>query len=227
MADFARQRQSMVDSQLKTNEVTDRRILSAMAELPRERFVPQRMSLLAYIDESVEVFPARDGAPARYLLPPLALAKLVQLASVEPHDKVLDVGCATGYSTALLARLAGSVIGLEPEPELASAARRLLGELSAANATIVEGALAEGAAREGPFDVILFNGSLEVVPDALLSQLREGGRLVAIVASGANKASLGRAYLFVKAAGETSGLPHFDAGAKPLPGFSRARTFAF
>jgi protein-L-isoaspartate(D-aspartate) O-methyltransferase len=227
MVDFARQRQSMVDSQLKTNEVTDRRILAAMAELPRERFVPQRMSLLAYIDESVEVFPARDGAPARYLLPPLALARLVQLVSVGPGDKVLDVGCATGYSTALLARLAGSVIGLEPEPELAEAARRILGELGAANATVIEGALAEGAPEEGPFDVILLDGSVEEIPDTLLSQLQEGGRLAAIVASGADKANLGKAYLFVKIDGEASGVPHFDAGAKPLPGFARARAFTF
>ncbi len=227
MVDFARQRQSMVDSQLKTNEVTDRRILAAMAELPRERFVPQRMSLLAYIDESVEVFPARDGAPARYLLPPLALARLVQLVSVGPGDKVLDVGCATGYSTALLARLAGSVIGLEPEPELAEAARRILGELGAANATVIEGALAEGAPEEGPFDVILLDGSVEEIPDTLLSQLQEGGRLAAIVASGADKANLGKAYLFVKIDGEASGVSHFDAGAKPLPGFARARAFTF
>ncbi len=226
MIDFVRQRRNMVDSQLKTNEVTDRRILSAMAELPRERFVPQAMSLLAYIDESVEVFPARDGAPARYLLPPLSLARLAQLASVAPGDKVLDVGCATGYSTALLARLAASVVGLEPEPELAGTARRVLGNLSVGNASVIEGALAGGAPKEGPFDVILLNGSVEQIPDALLSQLREGGRLVAVLAS-AKTMSLGKAYLFVKVDGEASGLPHFDAGARPLPGFARAPAFAF
>ena len=121
MADFERQRLTMVESQLRPNQVTDRRILAAMATLPRERFVPPRLSLLAYMDESVEVFPAIDGAPARFLLAPMVLARLVQLASVQPDDKVLDVGCATGYSTAVLAQLARSVIGLEPEPELAAA----------------------------------------------------------------------------------------------------------
>jgi len=227
MVDFERQRQSMVESQLRPNEVTDRKILAAMGTLPRERFVPSRMRLLAYMDESVEVFPAREGAPARFLLAPMVLARLLQLASVEPEDKVLDVGCATGYSTAVLARLARIVIGLEPEPELAEAARRTLHELAIENATIVEGALADGAPKDRPYDVILLNGSVEEIPESLLTQLREGGRLVAILASGANTARPGKAYLFVKIDGEASGLPHFDAGARALPGFSRARAFAF
>ncbi len=227
MADFEQQRLTMVESQLRPNEVTDRRILAAMGTLPRERFVPPRLSLLAYMDESVEVFPAIAGAPARFLLAPMPLARLVQLASVEPEDKVLDVGCATGYSTAVLARLARSVIGLEPEPELAEAARRALRELAIENAKIVEGALAEGSPKDGPYDVILLNGSVQEIPETLSSQLREGGRLVAILASGADNVSPGKAYLFVKIDGEASGLPHFDAGARPLPGFSRARAFAF
>jgi protein-L-isoaspartate(D-aspartate) O-methyltransferase len=227
MVDFERQRQSMVESQLRPNEVTDRRILAAMGTMPRERFVPPRMNLLAYMDESVEVFPARDAAPARFLLAPMVLARLLQLASVEPEDKVLDVGCATGYSTAVLARLARIVIGLEPEPELAEAARRTLRELAIETATIVEGALADGAPKDGPYDVILLNGSVEEIPESLRAQLREGGRLVAILAGGANEASPGKAYLFMKIDGEASGLPHFDAGARALPGFSRALAFAF
>jgi protein-L-isoaspartate(D-aspartate) O-methyltransferase len=227
MVDFEQQRLSMVESQLRPNEVTDRRILAAMGMLQRERFVPPRLSLLAYMDESVEVFPARDGAPARFLLAPMPLARLVQLASVEPEDRVLDVGCATGYSTAVLARLARSVIGLEPEPELAETARLILRELAIDNTKIVEGALAEGSPKDGPYDVILLNGSVQDIPETLLSQLREGGRLVAILASGTDTASPGKASLFVKIDREASGLPHFDAGARPLPGFSRARAFAF
>jgi protein-L-isoaspartate(D-aspartate) O-methyltransferase len=227
MADFAQQRLTMVESQLRPNEVTDRRILAAMATLPRERFVPTRLSLLAYMDESIEVFPANEGAPARFLLPPMPLARLVQLASVEPEDKVLDVGCATGYSTALLASLAKSVVGLEPEPELAEAACSNLRALGIANASIVEGPLARGWAKEGPYDVILLNGSVQEIPQALLDQLQEGGRLVALLSSSASSVRPGRAYLFVKIDGEASGLPHFDAGARPLPGFSPAPAFAF
>lgn len=227
MVDFEQQRLTMVESQLRPNEVTDRRLLAAMRALPRERFVPPRLSLLAYMDESVEVFSATDGAPARFLLAPMVLARLVQLASVEPEDMVLDVGCATGYSTAVLARLGRIVVGLEPEPELARAASDTLRALAIDNARIVEGPLAEGCRQEGPYDVILLNGSVQEIPESLLVQLREGGRLAAIVARGANAGSPGKAYLFVKVAGEASGLPHFDAGARPLPGFSPARSFAF
>jgi protein-L-isoaspartate(D-aspartate) O-methyltransferase len=227
MTDFERQRLTMVESQLRPNEVTDRRILARMGTLPRERFVPQRLSLLAYMDESIEVFPAIDGALARFLLAPMPLARLAQLASVEPEDKVLDVGCATGYSTALLAALAKSVIGLEPEPELAEAARSNLRELAIGNATIVEGALTEGCAKEGPYDVIILNGSVQEVPKSLLDQLRERGRLVAILSTRTNNVRPGKAYLLVKFDGEASGLPHFDAGARLLPGFSPTPAFAF
>ena len=150
----------------------------------------------------------------------MVLARLVQLAAVEPEDNVLDIGCATGYSTAVLACLARRVVGLEPEPELAEAARRMLRELAIENATIVEGALAAGTPEDGPYDVILLNGSVEEIPASVLGQLREGARLVAILASGANNARPGKAYLFVKIDGEASGLPHFDAGARALPGFS-------
>ena len=227
MVDFDQQRLTMVESQLRPNEVTDRRLLAAMRTLPRERFVPERLSLLAYMDESVEVFPAIDGAPARFLLPPMVLARLVQLAAVEPKDHVLDIGCATGCSTAGLACLGRRVVGLEPEPELAETARRMLRELAIENATIVEGALAAGTPEDGPYDVILLNGSIEEIPASVLGQLREGARLAAILASGANSARPGKAFLFVKIDGEASGLPHFDAGARALPGFSRAPAFAF
>ena len=226
MIDFARQRLTMVETQLRPNAVTDTRLLAAMRTLPRERFVPERLAALAYMDEGIEVFPATDGAPARYLLAPMVLARLVQLAAVEPQDAVLDVGCATGYSTAVLARLGRQVIGLEPEPELAQAARANLRDLGLVEAEIVEGSLVEGCPGKGPYDVILLNGTVPVPPEALLAQLREGGRLAAILSRG-GPGTQGKAYVFVKAGGEASGVPHFDAGAGPLPGFLPKPGFSF
>jgi protein-L-isoaspartate(D-aspartate) O-methyltransferase len=226
MIDFARRRLTMVETQLRPNEVTDTRLIAAMSALPRERFVPERLRPFAYIDEGLEVFPAIDAAPARFLLAPMVLARLVQLAAVEPGDTVLDVGCATGYSTAILARLGREVIGVEPEPELAGAARANLRALDLGNVEIVESDLARGCPEKGPYDVILLNGSVPAPPESLFGQLREGGRLAAIL-SRPGPGAQGKATLFVKAEGEVSGLPHFDAGAQPLPGFSRESSFSF
>ena len=147
MTGFERQRLTMVESQLRPNEVTDTRLLAAMRALPRERFVPPKLSALAYMDEAIEVFPAFDGAPPRFLLAPMVLARLVQLAAIQPEDSVLDIGCATGYSTAVLASLGRSVIGLEPEPELARAARDRLRELGIENADHRRGAAQRRFAR--------------------------------------------------------------------------------
>ena len=227
MIDFERQRLTMVETQIRPNEVTETRLLAALREVPRERFVPPELLTLAYMDEGIEVFPSIDGAPARFLLAPMVLARLVQLAAVGPKDTVLDVGCASGYSTAVLARLGRSVVGLEPEPELADAARGALRELGIANADIVEGALAHGHKAAGPYDVMLVNGSVPELPEALISQLKEGGRLAAVLSSGAGIGTQGKAYLFVKVGGEVSGLPHFDAGAHPLPGFLPEPCFSF
>jgi protein-L-isoaspartate(D-aspartate) O-methyltransferase len=157
----------------------------------------------------------------------MILARLIQLAAIGPEDDVLDVGCATGYSTAVLAKLGRFVTGIEPEPELAKAARQTLNDLGIANADIVEGALAEGYKAVSPYDVILLNGSIPEVPEALIGQLKEGGRLAAVLSSGANAGSQGRAYLFIKVGREASGLPQFDAGARPLPGFLPAPSFSF
>ena len=228
MIDFERARASMVELQLRTDRVTDRRILSAFATLPRERFVPQEKRQLAYSDGSLEVWPSIDGAPARFLAAPVVLARLIQLAAVEAKDAVLDVGCATGYSTAVLAHLASLVTAVEAEPELAVGAREALQELGIANAAVIEGALTRGAPEAGPFDVILLNGSVPEVPDSLLAQLKEGGRLCAIIAAGREgRPRQGKATLFVKVDGEASGLPHFDANARPLPGFAPSPSFTF
>ena len=226
MIDFALRRDTMVESQLRPNEVTDGRLLGAMRSVPRELFVPGPLRGLAYMDESIEVFPSVGGAPPRYLLAPMVLARLIQIAAVEPEDTVLDVGCATGYSTAVLARLAGTVTGLEPEPELAKTARRSLRDLGIDNAEIVKGALNDGHKKQGPYDTILLNGSVPEPPQALLGQLKAGGRLVGVI-GGPDNGAQGRAYLFVRVGGDASGVPHFDAGARPLPGFAPVQHFAF
>ena len=228
MIDFEAARATMVESQLRTDRVTDRRILAAFAALPRESFVPAAKRDLAYSDAALEVWPSFDGGPARYLLPPVVLARLIQLASVEASAAVLDIGCATGYSTALLAHLALQVTAVESEPELAAAARETLQALGSSNAAVLDGEHASGAPEAGPFDVILLNGSVPEVPESLLAQLKDGGRLVAVVTAGPQgRPRQGKATLFVKVDGETSGVPHFDANAKPLPGFAFSPTFTF
>ena len=228
MIDFEAARATMVDTQLRTDRVTDRRILAAFAALARERFVPAAKRDLAYSDAALEVWLSFDGGPARYLLPPVVLARLIQLASVEAKDAVLDIGCATGYSTAVLACLARAVTAVESEPELAASARETLQALGLSNAAVLKGEHARGAPQAGPFDVILVNGSVPEVPESLLAQLKDGGRLVAVVTAGPQGwPRQGKATLFVNVDGDASGVPHFDANAKPLPGFAFSPTFTF
>ncbi len=223
MIDFEQLRRGMVDSQVRPNDVTEPRLIAAMLELPRERFVPDARKSLAYLDDDLIVREAAGGKPARYLLEPMVLAKLLQALEVTAECRVLDVGSATGYSAAVLSRLAGEVVALEEEDELAARARKILAELRIANVTMVPGTLQAGWPVKAPYDVILLNGSVEVVPDALLSQLKDGGRLGAVVRTGV----LSRAILHVKSGGVISKRPLFTASAPPLPGFDAPRAFVF
>jgi protein-L-isoaspartate(D-aspartate) O-methyltransferase len=220
MTDFTAARINMVENQVRCNSVTDARLIAAMAELPRERFVPEERRSVAYMDQDVRI---ADGARPRYLLHARVLAKLAQLAEIRDSDLVLDVGCGTGYSTAVLARLARSVIGLEEEPALARAASETLNSLGIANATVVTGALREGFANQAPYDVIFLNGSAPEAPAGLLAQLAEGGRLVAVIGSG----PAAQASIFVRTNGAIGAREAFDASAHPLPGFELAETFMF
>src|SRR5262245_933531 len=223
MIDFLQQRINMVESQVRPSDITDRRIIRAMLELPREDFVPQAMRAMAYMDEAVEVAPRHDGAAARYLLPPRTLAKLVQLADIDPTTHVLDVGPATGYSTAVLAQLAARVVALEVDDGLCATMKENLAGLGLANVSIKLGPLPMGAAAEGPFDVILLNGAVEAVESGLLDQLKEGGRLVAIQSSG----SFGRANIWRRSNEAFDIRPGFDVAAPPIPGFARPVGFVF
>lgn len=223
MGDFAVARQRMVDNQLRTNDVTDLRIIDAMAAVPRELFVPKARRAVSYIDDDVEVREAADGNPARYLMKPHVFGRLVQLAGVRSDDLVLVIGCSTGYSTAVLARIAGSVVGLESNAELADEAGERLVDQGIDNAAVVAGDLAAGLPDEGPYDVIFVDGAIEVLPDALTAQLKDGGRLVFVKGEG----NAAEAQLATRS-GDTIGTrAAFNAAAHAVPGFQRPREFVF
>ncbi|RWQ34771.1 MAG: protein-L-isoaspartate O-methyltransferase [Mesorhizobium sp.] len=220
-ADFAERRVKMVDGQIRTTDVTSAPLLDAMLVVPREAFVAPGQRDLAYIDEDIRIANGVDGP--RYLMEPSPLAKLMQLAEIDPGDSVLDVGCGTGYATAILSRLAKSVVALESDPALAETAMSTLSALGCDNVSVVKGSLPEGHAAEAPYDVIFIGGSVEKVPDSLLDQLAEGGRLVAVEGQG----NSGVARLFFKTGGVVTGRGAFNAAIKPLPGFERIRAFEF
>lgn len=223
MIDFDSARLKMVDSQIRTTDVTSHSLLSAFLDVPREAFVPERLAPLAYIDSDIEVAPARNGQPARFLMEPSPLAKLLQLAEIEPTDVVLEVGAATGYGSAILSKVASSVVALECDEELAAIANERLSAHGFDNVAVVKGDLEKGYAAEAPYDVIFLNGAVEVVPHALFDQLRDGGRLVAVVGYG-NASS---ASLFVREGAAVSRRFAFNTSVKPLPGFRKAAEFVF
>lgn len=221
MMDFAAARRMMVDSQIRTSDVTDLRLIAAMLDVPRERFVPHDKAALAYLDFDLPVTPAVRDAGARHLLKPVVLAKMIQAADVEEGDNVLDVGCATGYSAATLARLAATVTALEQDATLARHAREnLAGDK---NVTVVTGPLVDGWAAQGPYDAILLGGATEVEPVALFRQLKDGGRLVTVLGRTPN----GRAMLYRRDGVDISGRSIFDAAAPTLPGFAAVPSFVF
>jgi protein-L-isoaspartate(D-aspartate) O-methyltransferase len=216
MTDYAVQRLNMVESQVRTNDVTDVRIQEAMREIPRERFLPGPKRVLAYAESVVEI------VPGRFLLDPRTFSKLVQLAEVRPSDAILDVGCASGYSSAVLARLGAKVVALEEDVELVRIASDALPSIGA-NVTLVQGKLAGGHRAGAPYNVIFVNGAVEVVPDALRAQLAEDGRLVAVIRKGPQ----GCAHLFVREHGRVGSRPDFDASVPILPGFREPAGFVF
>lgn len=211
--DFSAARNAMVDSQVRTDDVTDPALTGAMRATPREIFVPEALAGVAYMGESLEV------APGRFLLDPRAFAKLAQLSGLKAGELVLDVGGASGYSAAVFAALGAEVTALESDAELAARARANLGE----RAAVVTGPLAEGWAKDAPYDVIFLNGAVPARPDRLLAQLKPGGRLVGIVTD----RGVGKAHIFLKSSAGYSSRIAFDATVAPLPGFEPAPSFVF
>lgn len=221
MIDFAQARRTMVDGQVRVNDVTDAALIAAMLEIPREKFVPEARASLAYIDDDLCVREAADGKPARYLVEPMVLARLIQALGNLASARVLDIGSATGYSAAVLSRLANSVVALEDEASLRKSAEKALGGYR--NVELASGPLAAGWAAGAPYDAILLQGAVERVPETLLGQLRDGGRLAAVI----RKDSAAKAALFSRVGENISARRLFDAAIPPLPGFEAPKTFVF
>lgn len=216
MTDFAARRTMMVDSQVRPSDVTSLPVIAAMLAVPREEFVPPAMRPVAYSGENLNI------GHGRVLLEPRTLAKLLDALAIQPDELVLDLACGYGYSVAVIARLAQAVVAIETEEELVAEAEQRLSEAGVDNAAVLCAALTEGAPRQGPYDVILIEGAVEHVPDAITEQLRDGGRIGAVFVEGA----LGVVRIGHKINGRLSWRYAFNAKAPVLDGFSRAPGFS-
>jgi protein-L-isoaspartate(D-aspartate) O-methyltransferase len=213
--DFTAQRNTMVDSQIRTTDVTSHSVLNAFLAVPRENFVAEHLKSLAYSDNDLQI------APGRYIMEPSPLAKLLQLAGFSKADKVLEIGTGTGYATMLLSHLSGSVVSVESDAALFEAAKANLAGVE--NVSVVSGELSAGCPSKGPFDAIFVNGSVAQVPAALFSQLKEGGRLVGVIGQGLSSS----AQIFVRERGTQSERFAFNTSVRKLPGFDKAAEFIF
>ncbi|MGC2591170.1 MAG: protein-L-isoaspartate O-methyltransferase [Xanthobacteraceae bacterium] len=218
MFDTTTARRMMVDGQVRTADVTNLDLIAAMLAVPREQFVPPSLAGQAYLDSDIPL-----GA-GRALLKPMVLAKLIQGAQVSASDHVLDVGCGTGYSSAVLSHLVGSVVALEEDTTLA---RRAQGALSAghgaANVTVAIGPLTAGWPAAAPYALILLDGATEITPEVLGRQLKPDGRMACVL----GRAQTGKAMIYRMIEGHLVGRPIFDAAAPLLPGFAATPTFVF
>jgi protein-L-isoaspartate(D-aspartate) O-methyltransferase len=217
MIDFEAARIKMVENQIRTTDVTSHSVLQAFLAVPREAFVPEKSKVLAYIDTDIEL------APGRFLMEASPLAKLLQIAAITKTDKVLEIGAASGYVSAVLSHLAQSVVAVESDENLAYQAKRVLDHAGHSNVTVVNGDLEKGCPAKAPFDLIFVNGAVEEIPALLLDQLGEGGRLVAVVGYG----NAAQAKLFLREQGVISETSRFNLSVKPLPGFRKAKDFVF
>lgn len=223
MADYTDARLNMVDSQLRTSGVTDPRVLDVTQEVPREIFVPAALRPVAYLDGDLRVTGAGAGETPRYVMRPYSFGKLLELAVIREGDVVLDIGTATGYSAAVLAKLAETVVAVESDEDLAGKATANLDTLGITNAAVITGALEAGYAKGGPYDVIVLEGAAEHLPADLLDQLKENGRLVTIF----HEDGRSRGRIYTKKRGTVTFRDAFDGSAELLPGFELSEGFVF
>lgn len=215
MTDYATRRRMMVDTQVRPSDVTKYPIIDAMLAVPREGFVPDAKREAAYISENVDL-----GA-GRVVLEPRTLAKMLDALDIQSDELILDIGCGLGYSSAVIARMAEAVVAVEEDEQLAADAQTNLSDFGADNVAVIQGALAAGDAKHGPYDAIILQGGVEHMPDGLTDQLREGGRIAALFTEGA----LGVCRVGYKIDGKIAWRFAFNAAAPVLPGFERQRAF--
>lgn len=215
MSDYSTRRTMMVDTQVRPSDVTKFPIIEAMLDVPREAYVPENKREEAYVSENVAL------GSARVMLEPRTFAKLLDGLDISPDETVLDIGCGLGYSTAIIARLAEAVVAVEDDAEMAAEAQQLLSSNDVDNAAVIESKLSEGAAKHGPYDVIMIEGGVEIVPAAILAQLKDGGRIGCIFMEDA----LGVARIGYKIDGEVTWRFAFNASAPVLPGFKAPKGF--
>ncbi|HET7887492.1 MAG TPA: methyltransferase domain-containing protein [Bradyrhizobium sp.] len=221
MSDFSTARQKMVDGQVRPSDVTDIRIIEAMLAIPREAFVPEAQRSLAYLDLDIDV--SAGGGTKRFLVRPAVTAKMLQAAGIGETDRVLVVGCASGYLAALAARLAQTVTATECDSALAAIAAANLAALGLGNVSVKPAPVADGDSANAPFDVILLNGAAEIAPESLYRQLKEGGRLVGAFALPGPQ----RAMIVTSSHGDFGHRALFDTAIPVLPGLERPPAFVF
>jgi protein-L-isoaspartate(D-aspartate) O-methyltransferase len=220
--DYQIARNNMVENQIRPNHVTDAAVIAAMTIIPREKFVPEDVACIAYVDEAIAT------VEGRYLMAPMVLARLLEEAKVSQNDIVMNIGCGVGYELAILAQIAKVVVGIEANKILADKASSNMTELGIDNTFIVHAALAKGYAKQAPYDVILFNGAIDEVPKSILDQLVDGGRVVSIVPrADALYGSMGKAVVLERFGNIFSSIEVFDASAPVIPDFVKEKTFEF
>jgi len=219
MMDFEVARRHMVDSQILPNRVTDPALIDAIAETPREVFLPDNLRSLAYCDEALEV------TNGRHLMEPMIAGRLLQCVNASKDDVALLIGASTGYLAAVMSRITDTVVVVEQDKDLVAKAGQAMEELGIDNVVIMEGALNAGFPNQAPYDVIVFDGAVPSIPEGIAEQLSEGGRLIAI--TGGSNGVPGRAMLTTRFHGALSTRHVFDAGTPPLPGFEHDAGFTF